>query len=61
MTRTMVRFGLGIASGMKFIHSCGYLHCDLKPTNVLLKFDVSPAFTFQYLPSNSCFPSHHIT
>ena len=29
----------GIVSGMTFIHDNGFIHCDLKPGNVLLAFD----------------------
>ena len=36
---TRVSIARGIVSGMAFLHSQGYIHCDLKPANVLLAFD----------------------
>ena len=38
-TRRRVGIARGIVSGMRFIHENGYIHCDLKPGNVLLAFD----------------------
>jgi serine/threonine protein kinase len=32
-----------VVSGLLFIHSCRFLHCDLKPANVLLSADKSTA------------------
>ena len=38
-TAARVDIARGIVSGMAFLHSHGYIHCDLKPANVLLAFD----------------------
>ena len=37
--RSRVKLARGIVAGMSFIHSHGYVHCDLKPGNVLVSFD----------------------
>ncbi|KAG0272094.1 Serine/threonine-protein kinase plk1, partial [Linnemannia gamsii] len=33
-------FGLGIAAGLAHLHKKGIIHCDLKPENVLITFDM---------------------
>lgn len=38
-TSARVDIARGVVSGMAFLHSHGYIHCDLKPANVLLAFD----------------------
>ena len=37
--RQRVDIANGVVSGMMFIHEHGYVHCDLKPGNVLLAYD----------------------
>jgi len=43
--REIAKYGLGILSGLHHIHSHGIIHCDIKPTNVMLGPDGRPMMT----------------
>lgn len=43
---SVVGIALGVANGLLYLHEEGFqpiLHCDLKPSNILLDFDLKPA------------------
>ncbi|XP_041015658.1 mitogen-activated protein kinase kinase kinase 20-like [Juglans microcarpa x Juglans regia] len=40
------RYTWSILKGLSHIHDCGFIHCDLKPENVLLVPAISPSSNF---------------
>jgi tRNA A-37 threonylcarbamoyl transferase component Bud32 len=44
---------LQVAEGMKYLHSLGFAHCDLKPDNILMKSLVAQTYAVESSKSSN--------
>ncbi len=58
--QSVIAIGLGVCQGLRFAHEHGVLHCDVKPSNILITHDGEPLLLDFNLSRDRADDSHRV-
>lgn len=58
--QSVIEIGMGVCQGLKFAHARQILHCDIKPSNILITHDGEPVLLDFNLSTNPSQDLHHL-